>query len=111
MSYEIKGTVAGGSLTVGGATFDNVGALEKAYPVVVDIINVRTTTKLVKTRIRVEACVNGQNCSIYIPMRCRFKDKVKQATVDMGLLTVDAEIHFNFIGNAEQLCKNLNVLR
>ena len=111
MNFEIKGTVKGGSLSVGGTTFESVEALEKAYPAVIDIINVRTTTKLVKTRIRVEASIDGQNCSIYIPLRCRFKDKVKQAAIDMGLVSEDAVLHFNFIGNSEQLCKNLNVLR
>ena len=46
MNFEIKGTVKGGSLSVGGATFESVEALENAYPVVIDIINVRTTTYL-----------------------------------------------------------------
>lgn len=108
MKFDIPGTVNGGQMTVSGKSLE---ALEASYPLVIDIINVRTTTKLVKTRIRVEACIDGLNCSIYIPIRSRFKEKVKQAAVDMGLVSKDAVLHFNFIGNSEQLCKNLNVLR
>lgn len=108
MMYDIPGTVQGGQMTVSG---ESLQALEVGSPVVVDIKGIRTTTKLVKTRIRVEACINGLNCSIYIPLRSSFKTKVKQAAIDMGLIDKDAALYFNFIGNTEQLCKNLNVLR
>lgn len=109
MMYDIPGTVHGGQMNVAGQSLQ---ALELGTPMIVDIKNVRTTTKLVKTRIRVEACIDGTNCSIYIPLRSsNFKSKVKQAAIDMGLIDKDAALHFNFIGNTEQLCKNLNVLR
>lgn len=109
MMYDIPGTVHGGQMNVGGHSLQE---LELGTPSIVDIKNVRTTTKLVKTRIRVEACVDGTNCSIYIPLRSsNFKAKVKQALVDMKLIDEDAALYFNFIGNTEQLCKNLNVLR
>ncbi|QBZ70708.1 hypothetical protein pETSU_127 [Edwardsiella phage pEt-SU] len=108
MMYDIPGTVHGGQMTVGG---ESLQSLDMGSPVVVDVKNVRTTTKLVKTRIRVEACINGLNCSIYVPLRSNFKTKVKQAAVGMGLIDKDAALYFNFIGNTEQLCKNLNVLR
>lgn len=112
MMYEISGTVHGGAMTVGGTTVESIKALENVYPMIVDIMGVRTTTKLVKTRIRVEACVDGTNCSIYIPLRSSdFKAKVKQALLNMKLIGEDAALYFNFIGNTEQLCKNLNVLR
>uniref|UniRef100_A0AAU8KZK5 Uncharacterized protein n=1 Tax=Pantoea phage Survivor TaxID=3232176 RepID=A0AAU8KZK5_9CAUD len=82
----------------------------KTEPKVIDVINLRTTTKLRKTRIRVETCVDGFKVAMYIPMNCKFEEKVTQAARDSGLITEVDMVIFNYIGNTKDLCRNLRVI-